>query len=88
MTAHRASIRLLSVVAAFALLGAPATGFADQIPTREGNIWNWTAHQPTESQVQQEEKAAGLTPKPSQRARDAATVDRLYRQLMSQPARR
>ena len=73
----------------FALLGAPAAAFAQSgVPTREGNIWGWTDHQPTMGQVQQQEHAAGIAPTPTQREKDAAAVDQLYRQLMHQPAGR
>jgi hypothetical protein len=78
-----------SVALAFALLGAPAAAFAQSgVPNREGNIWGWTDHQPTMAQVQQQEKAAGIAPTPSQRDKDTTTVDQLYRQLMHQPAER
>jgi hypothetical protein len=82
------SIRIPAAVLTFALLAAPATGFANQVPTREGNIWNWTDHQPTMEQVQRQEKAAGVAPTPSQGATDAATVDRIYRELMPRPRQR
>jgi hypothetical protein len=82
------SIRIPTAVLTFALLAAPATGFADQVPTREGNIWDWRDHQPTMAQVQKQEKAAGVAPTPSQGASDAATMDRLYRQLVPQPGPR
>jgi len=76
-----------SMALAFALLGAPAVAFAQSgAPTREGNIWGWTDHQPTMADVHQQEKAAGIAPTPSQREKDAAAVDQLYRQLMHRPA--
>jgi hypothetical protein len=69
----------------FALLSAPAAAFAQSgIPTREGNVWNWRDHQPTESDVSRKEAAAGIAPAPSQRASNAATVDELYQKLMHQ----
>jgi hypothetical protein len=79
------AIRIPTAVLTFAMLAAPATGFSDQVPPREGNIWDWRDHQPTTAQVQKQEKAAGVAPTPSQSASDAATVDRLYRQLIPQP---
>jgi hypothetical protein len=75
-------IRVASTVLTVALLAAPAAAFA-QVPTREGNIWNWRDHQPTEAQVQQNEKAAGVAPTPSEDAAEAATLDRIYRQLQN-----
>jgi hypothetical protein len=82
------SIWIPTAVLTFALLAAPATGFADQVPTREGNIWDWRDHQPTTAQVQNQEKTAGVAPTPTQAASDAATVDRLYRRLIAQPGPR
>jgi hypothetical protein len=70
----------------FALLVAPVATFAQvPTPTREGNIWGWRDHQPTEAQIQQDEKAAGITPTPSQRDSTSATVDQLYQQLLQRP---
>jgi hypothetical protein len=75
--------RMPSMVLAVALLAAPVTAFAQaQPPTRVGNIWNWHDHQPTETQVQREEKAAGIAQTPSQEASDAATLSQIYRQLL------
>jgi hypothetical protein len=47
-----------------------------------------TDHQPTIAQVQRREKAVGIAPSPSQGASDAATVDRLYRQLIPREGQR
>lgn len=74
--------RVPATVLVMALLAAPSAAFA-QIPTREGNIWNWHDHQPTESQVQQKERAVGVAPSPSQSASDAATLNQIYRQLLA-----
>ena len=66
-----------------ALLAAPVATFAQaQTATREGNIWNWRDHKPTETQVHQEEKAAGVAPTPSQESSDAATLSQLDGQLL------
>ena len=71
------------MVLAVALLAAPVTAFAQaQPPRRVSNIWNWHDHQPTETQVQREEKAAGVAPTPSQVAADTATLSQIYRQLI------
>ena len=48
----------------------------------EGNIWDWRDHQPTEVQVEQNEKAAGIAQTPSERESASATVEQLYRQLL------
>jgi hypothetical protein len=75
--------RMPSVVLAVGLLVAPVTGFAQaQPPTRVGNIWNWHDHQPTETQVQREEKEVGIAPTPSQESSDAATLSQMDRQLL------
>ncbi len=55
---------------------------AAQVQTREGNTWDWRDHQPTEPQVQQDERAAGVAPTQSEQDSAAATVDQLYRQLL------
>jgi hypothetical protein len=68
-----------------ALFAAPAVALAQapgQVPAREGNTWDGTDHQPTEAQVQREEKAAGVAPTPSQKDSSAATVNQLDRQLL------
>jgi hypothetical protein len=74
-------IRVPSLLLAVALLSAPAAALA-QVPSRVGNIWNWHDHQPTETQVREEEKAAGILPNPSQEASDAATLNQINRQLL------
>lgn len=74
--------RISTMVLSFALLAAPAAAFAQSgVPTREGNVWDWRDHQPTEAEVSQKEKAAGIAPTPSQRNSDSAAVDELYQQL-------
>jgi hypothetical protein len=72
-----------SMVLLAALLAAPIAAFAQaQTPTRVGNIWGWQDHQPTETQVQREEKAAGIAPTPSQESSELATLNQIYRQLL------
>jgi hypothetical protein len=67
-----------------ALLAAPAAAFAQtQVPAREGNIWGWRDHQPTEAQVLKNEAASGVELTSTQRHAAASTVDQLYRQLMT-----
>jgi hypothetical protein len=89
---------ILAAVAALSLgvRAAYAEGFAQEVPatsyqsafaqaqtpTRIGNIWNWRDHQPTETQVRQEEKAAGVAPTPSEESSEAATLDQINRQLL------
>jgi hypothetical protein len=70
-----------AIALALALLAAPTAAFAN-VPTREGNIWGWQDHQPTETQVERSEEAAGIAPTPAQRDAAAVTVDELNRQLL------
>jgi hypothetical protein len=86
---------LVAPVAVFAEATTPAQAPAPsqaktlaktEAPAREGNIWDWRAHQPTEGQVEQQEKAAGVAPTPSEKATEAATLDDIYRQLVHQPS--
>jgi len=80
---NQLSSRVSVAAVAIALLVAPATAFSrEQIPTRNGNVWDWRAHQPTEAQVEQNENAAGLAPTQSQRESATGTVNQLYQQLM------
>ena len=77
----RSGIRLMALI--FVLLAAQAAAIAQaQTPTREGNIWGWRDHQPTEAEIQQSERAAGVEPTPAQKDSNAATVDQLYQQLL------
>jgi hypothetical protein len=77
------SSRVSVAAVALALLAAPASAFGrDQIPTRNGNVWHWRDHQPTEAQVERQENAAGIASTQSQRESATTTVDQLYRQLL------
>jgi hypothetical protein len=77
------AFRSSAVALTFALLAMPVVAFAQTgTPTRVGNIWDWRNHQPTETQVQQKEKAAGIAPTRSQGDSTAAIVDQLYQQLL------
>ena len=77
------AFRIPSLALTFALLAAPAVAFAQaRAPTREGNVWGWRAHQPTEAQVQQLERVAGIAPTPFERESNATTMDRLNQQLL------
>ena len=54
----------------------------DRVPTREGNIWNGTDHEPVPSEVSRDEQAAGIAPPAAQQDETNNQVERLYRQLM------
>ena len=78
-----APARIREIALAIALLAAPAGALAQQqVPTQNGNVWDWRAHQPSEAGVQRKEQAAGVAPSVSQRDHAAATVDNLYRELL------
>ena len=51
-------------------------------PSRAANVWGWDDHQPTQAEVVQRERAAGVAASPSQRDSAGATVDELYRQTL------
>jgi hypothetical protein len=51
-------------------------------PERIGNIYGGLDHQPTQSEVQDRERAAGVGANTAQQQRNAATVDKLYEQLL------
>jgi hypothetical protein len=80
----RILVRVPSMVLAATLLAVPiAAAFAQaQTPTRIDNIWGWQDHQPTETQVQREERVAGVALTPSQESSEAATLNEIYRQLL------
>lgn len=82
------SFRILTVTMALALLTAPAPTFAQSgVPSREGNIWDWRDHQPTEAAVSRREKAAGIAATPSEKAAGTNSVENLYQQLVRQEPR-
>lgn len=51
-------------------------------PVRIDNIYGGLDHQPTQSEVQDRERDAGVGLNTTQQQRNAATVDRLYEQLL------
>jgi hypothetical protein len=86
-TMDTARFRIRAMALTFVLLAVPAAGFAQtQTPAREGDIWDWRDHQPTEAQTQQSEQAVGIAATKSQRDSTAAAVDQLYRQLLHREA--
>jgi hypothetical protein len=77
------SSQVSALALAVALLAAPVATFGQTpAPSRDANVWDWRDHQPTQAEVVQKEKAAGIAASPSQRDSSAATVDQLYRQLL------
>lgn len=57
-----------------------------QSTLREDNVWGGRAHQPTESEVQQKEQAAGLPPAQQTQRASNGDVESIYRNLMRGPA--
>lgn len=79
--------RCVGLLAAVALAVIPHLAIAQQhVPTREGNIWNGMDHEPTPSEVERGEAAAGITPPAAQQNRTTDEVESLYRQLMGKKA--
>ena len=70
----------LAVIGSILLAGAGSAGA--QPPGRDGDTWGWRRHQATESQVTQDERAAGVATSPTHEDSDVAALDRIYRQLM------
>jgi hypothetical protein len=56
---------------------------ADQ-PSRNGNVWDGVAHQPSQSIIQEREKAAGFQASPGREKRDDEAVDALARKLLKE----
>jgi hypothetical protein len=54
-----------------------------QPPAREDNVWGGVAHQPTEPQVLQQEKAAGVSQSPQQQKATNQDVEQLYQNLIN-----
>ena len=75
------------VALAALLLGPPVLVSAQtQQPGREDNIWGGKAHQPTESEVTQQEKAEGIAPPTQTQQRANDEVENLYQTLIQHGA--
>jgi len=82
-------MRPVSFVVAAALTVAPlitaSTSFAQAPPPfRNGNTWGGKDHQPTEAQIRQRERAAGIAPSQAQRDATASTIDHLNEEILNQ----
>jgi hypothetical protein len=53
-------------------------------PSRIGNIWGGFDHQPTSSEVQDREKAAGISVSAANQKQEAAILNDIYKHLVSQ----
>jgi len=77
------SSRIPALALAVALLAVPAATFGQTpAPSRDANVWGWHDHQPTQAEVMQRERAAGVAASPSRRDSAEDTVDELYRQTL------
>jgi hypothetical protein len=78
----------LSRTALLALMlgGLPVLGRADTQPSaREDNIWGGKAHQPTQSEVVQQERLDGLALTPQRDRLENDEVESLYQSLLQVP---
>ncbi len=75
-------LTLRSALTAVALVSAPVLASAQSsLPSREGNIWDGTAHDPEPSRVIPKERADGVALPPGQRRAVTDQVEDLYRKL-------
>jgi hypothetical protein len=58
-----------------------------QQPGREDNVWGGKDHQPTQSDVNQQEKAEGIAPSSQTQQRANDEVESLYQNLIQNGAR-
>jgi hypothetical protein len=61
---------------------AQEASVSNRTPARIGNIWGGFDHQPTESQVEIAERAAGVAPSAQEQDREARIVRQLNDQLL------
>ena len=80
MEGNRSKLGFAAFVIA-ALSWAPYFSVA-QTPPREGNIWGGVDHEPVPSQVQPQERAAGVSLPRAERKQQTDEVERLYRNLL------
>ena len=60
---------------------AVAPAVAESVP-RNGNVWDYKAHQPTRAGVRRRERRAGAAASPAQARRNAGEVQQLDQQLL------
>jgi hypothetical protein len=73
-------------LAAVLMTAAATSSYGGLVASREGNIWDWKVHQPTEGQVLQQEKAAGVLQTPAQSAHEDAVLNQINRELLGKAA--
>ena len=74
-----------AILVAGLLAAAPAQAQAQAPAQRNGNEANGRNYQPTPAQVNGPQAATGVAPSPAQQAREAGTVDDVYKQLLGHP---
>jgi hypothetical protein len=74
-------MRLLLLLLLALCIGAPASADSPRPPARNANIYNGFDHQPTRSEVQSRERAAGVAPDSAEQAAQNSTVEHLYEEL-------
>ena len=78
-------VRLLAMAALAVSFFAIAPAAAESVP-RNGNIWDYKAHQPTRAEVRQRERRAGVAASPAQARRNAGEVQQLDQHLLREEA--
>jgi hypothetical protein len=77
--------KLLFLSVAMVLAASPGAAFAQaRTSARVDNIWGGYAHQPTQSEVTQQEKSAGLAQSEQQQKAANDDVESVYQSLMRQ----
>jgi hypothetical protein len=77
----RATLLLLGSVLVYGLLCVPVNAQDVKPPTRNANIYDGFDHQPTRSEIEGREQAAGIAPNTRRQSSDDATLQQLYRDL-------
>ena len=77
----RAALLLLGSVLLYGLLCVPANAEAAKPPSRIANLYDGFDHQPTRSDIEARERAAGLATSTRRQSSDDADVEQLYQQL-------
>ena len=78
-------VRLLAVAALAVPFVAVAPAAAESVP-RNGNVWDYKAHQPTRAGVRRRERRAGVAASPVQTRRNAGEVQQLDQHLLRDEA--
>ena len=77
----RATLLLLAGTLAIGLPHVPANAETPRPPSRIANIYNGFHHQPTRSETERRERAAGLRPSAHQQSSEDAVLQQLYQRL-------